>query len=50
MFIDTHCHLDFEDFNQDRDEVISLALESGVRYLINVGSSFKASQNSIALA
>ena len=50
MFIDTHCHLDFEDYNKDRDEVISLALESGVQYLINIGSSLKASQDSITLA
>ena len=50
MFIDTHCHLDFEDFNKDRDEIISLANDSGVRYLINIGSSLKASQDSITLA
>jgi len=50
MFIDTHCHLDFEDYNKDRDEVISFANDSGVRYLINIGSSLKASQDSIALA
>ena len=27
MLIDTHCHLDFPEFAQDRDEVISRAKE-----------------------
>jgi TatD DNase family protein len=38
MLIDTHCHLDMEAFNDDRDEVIKRAVEAHVRYIINAGS------------
>lgn len=34
MLIDTHCHLDFERFDEDRDEVIARAVEAGVRRII----------------
>lgn len=48
--IDTHCHLDFPDYNPDRSEVISRAKENGVGYLVNIGSSLKGSRDSVALA
>ena len=31
---DTHCHLDIEDFDPDRDQVISDALSNGVKYVL----------------
>lgn len=33
-FVDTHCHLDFESFNGDRDEVINRAGQAGVTHVI----------------
>jgi len=48
--IDTHCHLDFPQFDSDRDQVIQNALVSGVCFIINVGSSIKGSLNSVELA
>jgi len=48
--IDTHSHLDFSDFDNDRDDVIRRANLSGVKYIINVGSSIEGSENSLALA
>lgn len=48
--IDSHCHLDFDKFNGDRDEVISRAQEEGVEFIINVGTSLEGSKKSVALA
>jgi TatD DNase family protein len=50
MFIDTHCHLDFPEFNQDRNEVIQRAKDHGIDYIINIGSSLEGSHKSIELA
>ena len=50
MLIDTHCHLDFKDFDKDRDDVIKRAADKGVRYIINVGSSLEGSKRSLELA
>lgn len=32
--IDTHCHLDFEDFDIDREQVINSALDKGIKKII----------------
>jgi TatD DNase family protein len=50
MLIDTHCHLDFKDFDSDRDEVINRAVSAGVGKMINVASSIQGSRCSIELA
>jgi len=50
MLVDTHCHLDFPDFNADRTEVIQRARNAGVDRIINIGSSLKGSQGSLELA
>ncbi len=50
MLIDTHCHLDFTQFDSDREAVIKRAKESKIDYLINVGSSFDSSLRSRDLA
>lgn len=50
MLIDTHCHLDFPEYDQDREQVIRRAQEAGVNYFINIGSNVKASQDCLALA
>lgn len=50
MLIDTHAHLDFPEFDQDRDAVISRAKEKGVEFIINIGSSLEGSQRSLELA
>lgn len=49
MLIDTHCHLDFKQFDSDRDEVIKRAEQAGVKYIINVGADTRGSEESIKL-
>ncbi|MEW6075453.1 MAG: TatD family hydrolase [Candidatus Omnitrophota bacterium] len=50
MLVDTHCHLDFPEFDQDRDDVILRAKEKGITSLINIGSSLNGSRKSVELA
>ncbi len=49
MLIDTHCHLDFEDFEKDRDDVLKRAIAGGVTSLINIGTTIKGSRASVEL-
>lgn len=37
MLIDTHCHLDFPQFEEDRSEVIARAREVGVQKMVTIG-------------
>lgn len=50
MLIDTHCHLDFKDFDMDRDEVIGRAKKAGVIAMIDVGSSIEGTRRALDLA
>ena len=38
IFVDSHCHIDGEQFDSDRDEVISRANEAGVKTMLVVGT------------
>ena len=38
IFIDSHCHIDGEAFDADRDEVVERARNAGVKALLNVGT------------
>jgi TatD DNase family protein len=50
--IDSHCHLDFEDFERDRAAVLARAVAVGVDTMITIGasSSPRANERAIALA
>ncbi|TAN60208.1 TatD family deoxyribonuclease [bacterium] len=50
MLIDTHAHLDFPDFDGDRDSLINRLPEDGIEAVISVGSSLKGSAASLGLA
>lgn len=50
MLVDSHCHLDFKDFELDFDDVIDRAKRKGVARIINVGSSTEGSRRSVELA
>ena len=38
MLIDSHCHLDSEQFDPDRDAVIQRALDAGVAHMVAIGT------------
>jgi len=48
--IDTHAHLDFPQFDKDREEVIKTSFASGVERIINIGVDLESSRKSIDLA
>ena len=39
MLVDSHCHLDFDDFEEDLDEIICRAKENGVTTILNAGNN-----------
>jgi TatD DNase family protein len=48
--IDSHAHLDFRQFDDDREAVIARARESGLVAIVNAGASLESSRASVALA
>jgi TatD DNase family protein len=48
--IDTHCHLDLNQFDKDREAVVARAVEHGVTAIINPGLDLRSSRAAIALA
>ncbi|NJD21179.1 MAG: YchF/TatD family DNA exonuclease [Melioribacter sp.] len=50
MFIDTHTHLFYPNFEGDVDKVIERAVQSGVNYMIIPGTDLATSQQAIELA
>lgn len=50
MLIDSHCHLDFPDFAEDRDDVIRRAREVGVRLMLTISTKITEADKIISLA
>lgn len=50
MFIDTHTHLQFESYDEDREMVIQRAIKSDVEALITIGTDLKSSKKALDLA
>jgi len=48
--IDSHAHLDFPQFNDDREIVIKRAREAGLVAILNVGTDLASSRAAVALA
>lgn len=47
---DTHCHLDFDWFDEDREEVITRAVRSGVRKMIIPGIDLESCREGLKIA
>lgn len=48
--VDTHAHLDFRQFDADRDAVLKRAQAAGVAAMVNVGTDLASSHRAVALA
>nr|WP_321467136.1 TatD family hydrolase [uncultured Desulfobulbus sp.] len=50
QLIDTHCHLDMEDYGHDLDQVIATAGQHGVTRIITIGIDVPSSEAALRLA
>jgi TatD DNase family protein len=50
MIIDTHCHLDFPDFEEERDAIIARAGEAGVRQMVTICTRVRRFDTILGLA
>src|SRR4030066_1927847 len=48
--IDTHCHLEMDDFDQDREEVIKRAKDAGIEAIITIGSDLEGNIGGLELS
>jgi len=49
-YTDTHCHLDFDRFDKDRDQVLKRAWEAGLVWILNPGIDLPTNQAALSLA
>jgi len=50
MLIDSHAHLDLDDFKDDRNHVVKRAIKGGLTHIISVGIDAASSVNALDLA
>ena len=50
MLIDTHAHLEMEEFDEDRDEVLLRARKAGVSAIITIASTFESNEQAKTVA
>jgi len=49
MLIDTHCHLDFADFEEERDAIVARAHEVGVKQMVTISTRVRKLDGLLAL-
>ena len=50
MLVDSHCHLDFKDFDADRSDVLARAKTAGVDLMVTISTKITEAEKIIALA
>lgn len=50
MLIDSHAHLDMDDFEKDRDDVLERAVQTGIGHIVSIGIDLKSSLDALNLA
>ena len=50
MLVDSHCHLDFPDFEQDRDALVARARAASVGLMVTISTKFSQADKIIALS
>ncbi|MCL2854334.1 MAG: TatD family hydrolase [Defluviitaleaceae bacterium] len=51
MYFETHSHYDFDQYNSDRDELLSRILpQAGISHILNIGTSMKTSRTTLEMA
>ncbi len=50
MLIDTHCHLDFADFDEERDQLVERAHQAGVAQMVTISTRVKKLGTILAIA
>ncbi len=50
VLVDTHAHIDGEDFDEDREEMLARAKASGLVAIVTFGDTMEASARAVALA
>ncbi|MCL2459189.1 MAG: TatD family hydrolase, partial [Desulfobulbus sp.] len=49
-FVDTHCHLDMDDYSTDLDNVIQAAARHDVKRILTIGINLSSSGAAVSLA
>jgi TatD DNase family protein len=49
MIIDSHAHLDMEDFGDDLSEVIERARDGGLSHIVTIGTNLESSKDAVSL-
>ncbi|MGN6548904.1 MAG: TatD family hydrolase [Pararhizobium sp.] len=50
MLVDSHCHLDFPDFETERDAIVERARAAGIRRMVTISTRVKAFEKVLAVA
>lgn len=50
MLVDSHCHLDFPDFDNERDDVVARAMQAGIGYMVTICTHMTKFDGVLAIA